>query len=231
MQGKILDYNNEMKSGFLRDDNGHKYHFFIGDCTNPEKLQAGSYINFEHDGERATTITILDPKDDIAAVNAKFIKTEAAKKSKRIISTIMIIGLVLGVGGFIVTIILSEIETRQSEKLQLKYESQISNIQKDLNAANCSDAALEYALASDTRKEIYKKGAYYSFETHAQHGHGIDIAECFVKEKDFTNAVKILDIEEVNDPDYLRRAAIIYKKAGDKNKAEESFKKAKSLEP
>jgi tetratricopeptide (TPR) repeat protein len=231
MQGKILDYNNEMKSGFLRDDNGHKYHFFIGDCTNPEKLQAGSYIDFEHDGERATTITVLDPMDDTTAVNAKLIKNAALKRSKRIISAIMIIGLVLGIGGFIVTVILSEMESRQSEKLQLKYESQISNIEKELNAANCSDAALEYTLASDTRKEIYKKGAYYSFETHAQHGHSIEIAECFVKENDFTDAMKILDIEEVNDPNYLRRAAIIYNKAGDKNKAEESLKKAKSLEP
>lgn len=231
MQGKILDYNSDMKSGFLRDDNGHKYHFFIGDCTNPEKLQAGSYIEFEHDGERATTITILDPMDDTTAVNAKLIRDAAVKRSKRVISAIMITGLVLGVGGFIVTVVLSEMEARQSEKLQLKYEAQIAKIQKDLMEANCSEAALEYNLASDTRKEIYKKGAYYSFETHAQHGHGIEIAECFAKENDFANAVKILEIKEVNDPDYLRRASMIYIKAGAKVQAEEALKKAKSLEP
>lgn len=231
MQGKILDYNVDMKSGFLRDDSGHKYHFFIGDCTNPEKLQAGSYIDFEHDGTRATTITVLDPQNDTSAINAKSTKEAAAKRSKKIISAIMIAGAVLGVGAFTVVVILSEMEARQSEALQSQYESQISEIRKYLSESDCSAAALEYAQAADTRKEIYKKGAYYSFETHAKHGHGIDIAECFVEKNDFADAVKILDIKEANDIDYLRRASLIYTKAGDVAKAEEAQKRAQELAP
>lgn len=231
MQGKILDYNGDMKSGFLRDDSGHEYHFFIGDCTNPEKLQAGSYIDFEYDGTRATTITVLDHQDDISAINAKLTKEAAVKRSKKLISAIMIFGLVLGIGAFIVVIILSEMDAQQSKELQLKYESQISEIQKYLNESDCSAAALEYTQAADTRKEIYKKGAYSSFETHAKHGHGIDIAECFVKKNDFANAVKILDVKEANDIDYLRRASIIYKKAGDSTKAQDAQKRAQELAP
>ncbi len=231
MQGKILDYNSDMKSGFLRDENENKYHFFMGDCTNPEKLTVGADVDFEHDGEKATKITVIDTVNEMTANDAKFTKKESIKKSKKIMSVVLNLILVLTIGIIITLLIMSELQKRKLKEVQKHYESQISSIKNYLLEANCANAALEYDQAGNTRKEIYKYGAYYSIETHSQRGHAIDIAECFANENDFNNAVKMLDIKNANSADYFNRASIIYKKAGDNESAQEAHLKAQQIVP
>ncbi|MDD4856136.1 MAG: hypothetical protein PHQ22_08470 [Sulfuricurvum sp.] len=231
MQGKILDYNSNMKSGFLRDESENKYHFFMGDCTNPEKLEMGADVDFEYDGEKATKITVIESVKDISVSKAKFIKETSAKKSKKFISALLILILIVTIGALIGILIMSEMQDRKLKKVQMRYESQISSIKKYLLEGDCSNAASEYNQAIDTRNEIYKYGAYYSIETHAQHGHALDIAECFANENDFPNAVKMLDIKNANDADYFNRASIIYKKAGDTQSAQAAHSKAQEIVP
>lgn len=228
MHGKILDYNGEMKSGYVRDEKERKYHFFIGDCTNPDKLQMGAEVEFSADGERAMNITVLDMMNDPSALKAKLAKETALKRSKKMINAALILILTVGIGGLIVALVFSEMEHRKVEKLQDLYDSQIQNIKKYIRYKQCSEAALEYARADATRNAIDTQSGYYSLEKHEVQAHAIDIAECFAQRKDFAEAIGMLDIEKVNDVDYLTRASIIYKKAGETSKAHEAaFKAAK----
>lgn len=234
MHGKILDYNSDIKSGFLRDEDEKKYHYFIGDCTNPEKLQMGAEVDFEPDGERATKINVLEPfidPNEVSISNAKLAMKISVKRSKKFMSVVMILTLIAGIGALIVTLTISEMEQRKLENLQNIYDSQIRNIEKYISERNCSEAATEYARAGSTRSKIYKQGSYYSFQTHAVQAHAIDIAECFAQRKDFINATGMLDIKRTNDIDYLRRAANVYKKSGDNSKAAEAKYKAEKYVP
>jgi len=231
MQGKILDYNDDMKSGFLRDEAENKYHFFTGDCTNPEKLEMGADVEFVHDGEKATNITVLEKIKDTSASEAKHTKETLAKKSKKSISALLILILLLTIGALVVIVIFSEMQKSKLKEVQARYETQIENIKKYLLERDCMNAASEYHNAGNTRNEIYKYGAYYSIETHAQHGHAIDIAECFGNEKDFNNAIKMLDIKNANNADYFNRASIIYEQAGEMESAQEAKDRAKEIVP
>jgi len=231
VRGKILNYNNDLKSGFLRDENEKRYHFFRGDCSNPEKLTMGADVHFEQDGEKATKITVIESVVDTSVAEEKFIKAASAKKSKKIISTFLILTLLLTIGGLVVIQRMSIIQERKLEEIEKKYESQIKNINKYLLKEECSKAALEYNKAGDTRREIYKYGAYYSIETHAQHAHAIDIAECFANKKDFKNAIKMLDSKSAHTPNYFNRASIIYQKAGDSAHAREMYRKGEEFLP
>jgi len=231
VQGKILNYNNDMKSGFLRDEGENRYHFFRGDCTNPEKLTLGADVYFEHDGEKATSITVIDSVDDISESTIKLTKKTAATKSKKLVSILLILMLTGTMGGLIVIQRISKIQKEKFQEVEEKYESQMKTIRKYLLEGECSKAASEYNQASETRSEIYKHGAYYSIETHAQHAHAIDIAECFSNKKDFRNAVKMLDIKTTNTPDYFNRASIIYKKSGDTESSQKAQTKAQAFLP
>jgi tetratricopeptide (TPR) repeat protein len=229
MQGKILDYNSDMKTGFLRDERENKYHFFIGDCTNPEKIKMGADVDFEHDGESATQITVIEKASNKSSAEANDTKKMSVKKSKKVVSVLLILILVLTIAALITVVIISEMQDLKSKKVEKKYESQISNIKKYLSEKDCSSAALEYKQAKNTRNEIYTYGRYYSIETHSQHAHALGIAECFANENDFENAVKMLDIKNANSADYFNRAAAIYQKSGDTETALEAHKRAQEI--
>ena len=231
MQGKILDYSNDMKSGFLRDEGENRYHFFRGDCTNPEELKMGADVTFEHDGEKAIEITVIERVRDNSVSEKEGIQAASAKKSKKMISILLIAMLIFAIGGLIVIQRISEIQDQKFLEIEKKYELQIKSIKKYLIEGECSKATSAYIQAGDTRREIYKHGAYYSIETHSQHAHAIDIAECFTNKKDFKDAVKMLDIENSNTPDYFNRASIVYKKAGDTERAQEAHLKAQEFLP
>lgn len=228
MQGKILDFNNEVKSGFLRDESDNRYHFFIGDCTNPEKLELGANVDFEHDGEKAVNITIMDRLNETSTAKGRLAKKMAEKKMT---SILLILILILTIGGLIAIEMVSNTQKKKMDEVQERYESQIALIKEYLLKRDCSSAASQYYQAKDTRSEIYKYGSYYSIETHAQRGHEIEIAECFVNEKDFANAVKMLDINSRHSADYLKRASMIYQKSGDTDRAQEAHMKAQQIIP
>lgn len=46
MQGKILDYSNEFKSGLIRGEDGNKYRFSIDDCKSAIKPRSGVEVDF-----------------------------------------------------------------------------------------------------------------------------------------------------------------------------------------
>lgn len=126
----------------------------------------------------------------------------------------------------IAVLVYSELEKMESEEMQKQYHSQLKTIENYLNEGNCTKAASEYALAKETREVIVERGLYYSLGSHAKQAHAIEIAECFAKNKEFDKAVALLDSEPSKDPDYLLRASVVYKSAGELLKAQEAKSKA-----
>lgn len=229
MQGKIIEYDPEIKIGFIRGTDALKYHFSIDDCRPGGKPQEGYEVNFQPSGEKATEIEILDVIEDIDIPEPPVLISPfstGTKKSKRSISLMMILVMIATIGGFLTIVIISEVEKRQLKELQNSYHAQIENIEKMLAHGGCSEAAAEFSRAKETRNELYQQGKYYSLESHDQQAHAIEIAECFTGQNDLANATQMLDIQQNNNVDYLRRASAIYQKAGDKAKAEQANAKA-----
>jgi tetratricopeptide (TPR) repeat protein len=146
-----------------------------------------------------------------------------SKKSKS--AALIIVG-ILSLVIFMSLLIYSEVENTKGKETQQRYHSEIKNIEKYLNEGNCTEAASEYARAKETREVIVKRGLYYSLDSHTKQAHAIEIAECFAKNKEFDNAVGILDSEQSEDPEYLLRASIIYQNGGALSKAQEAKSKA-----
>lgn len=137
---------------------------------------------------------------------------------------------ILGLIALIAVLVYSVLDRRALRESHNSYELKIQNIQNFLKDGNCTEAAAEYYRAEKKRDEITKRGLYYSFHTHAKQAYSIDIAECFVARKEFSEAVEMLVLKDVNDPDYLFRAAAIYESSGDVLKAEEIIKIAKEYQ-
>jgi tetratricopeptide (TPR) repeat protein len=150
------------------------------------------------------------------------------KQSKKFTSIALLIVAVFTLLAFIALFIYSNFEERESNEMQNKYHSEIKNIENYLNEGNCTQASLEYDQAKITRHNVDKRGLYYSFNSPAAEGHSLEIAECFAKNKEFSTAVSILDREGGRGPDYLLRASVIYKNAGEIEKAQAAKAKAKN---
>lgn len=234
MQGKIVGYDNEIKIGFIRGSDEYKYHFSVDDCKLPWKLQEGAEVNFNPSGEKAIEIEVVDIIENIYIPEPPVLQSAAGtavKKSKKSISVLMLIVLMASIGFLLVILIISEVENRKLKELQNSYHTEIKNIETKIAGGDCSEAAAEYMRAKDTRNELYKQGKYYSLESHDQQAHAIEIAECFVHQNDFAKATRMLDIEQNNNVDYLRRASTIYQKSGDKANAEKASAKADLFSP
>lgn len=146
-----------------------------------------------------------------------------SKKSKS--AALIIVG-ILSLVIFMSVLIYSEVENTKGKETQQRYHSEIKNIEKYLNEGNCTQASLVYTRAKKMREAIVERGLYYSLDSHTKQAHAIEIAECFAKNKEFDNAVGILNREPSEDPEYLLRASIIYKDAGELLKAKEAKSKA-----
>lgn len=218
MRGIILEYNSDTQSGLIEDEEGNCYPFDIHDCKSSIRPMIGAEVDFESDGDVATDIDVLSAYTDDYHPDAQ--KTSTASKM------LIKLSLILGIGAFLAVMIYSEIERRHINETQKEYHAQLMKIKGYVNEGNCTEAASEYSRARETRKRVYELGLYYSIEPFAKQAHAIEIAECFAQSKDFINAVKILDAEEVHDSDYLRKASGIYENAGEKSKAQEAKSKA-----
>lgn len=103
MQGKILDYNNEFKSGLIRGEDGNKYRFSIDDCKSTIKPKSGAEVDFEHNDDKAIEIYVVtrdtvDEMKDIAtsAINATASAATTSKSAfKKIVPYAILIGLVI----------------------------------------------------------------------------------------------------------------------------------------
>lgn len=138
--------------------------------------------------------------------------------------------LFLSIALIVAIIIYSEVDRRNIKESQNMYQAMITDIQKQLNDGNCDQASLDYSQAKVARDEIMKSGLYYSLESHAKQAHAIEIAECFAQKEEFSEAVRIIEMEEVHDPDYLFKAAKVYESAGDIAKAETARAMAEKYE-
>jgi len=67
MQGKILDYNKEFKSGLIRGDDGNRYRFSIDDCKSTITPKIGLEVDFVVNGDKAVEIYILN-KDTVEKI-------------------------------------------------------------------------------------------------------------------------------------------------------------------
>lgn len=123
---------------------------------------------------------------------------------------------------FVAVLIYGEMDRRHIKETQEVYELQIKKIKTLLASGECTQAQSEYKHAQETRNKIAKMGLYYSLESHTKQAHAIEIAECYANENAFKEAMEILDIHSIHDPDYLFRASIIYKNAGEASLADEA---------
>lgn len=233
MRGKILEYNDTTAIGYIRGEDGSKYRFSLEDCPpSSPKPRHGAEAEFTPYGGEAKEVSIIRAEKESESIPTPQEETHPTpKRSKKVVSTVMTIAAVCAIAAVAAVIVLSEMEHKKVKELQNLYHSQIVEIANLLKNGKCTQAASEYSRAKTTRDAIYKTGLYYSFESHAQQAHSLEIAECFVKHHQWINATVILEIDNVNDPEYLRKASIIYAKGGDIPKAKEAASKAQSLDP
>ncbi|MCK9372090.1 MAG: hypothetical protein M0P91_02745 [Sulfuricurvum sp.] len=225
MRGKILEYTDTTSIGYIRGEDGSKYRFLAEECTpTSPKPYTGAEAEFSPHGGEAKEVSVLPGSKQRESV-------PTPKRSKKVFSTVMTLAAIFTIAAVAAVIILSEREHRKVKELQDLYHSQIVEIADLLKNGKCTQAASVYSRAKTTRDAIYETGLYYSFESHAQQAHSLEIAECFVELHQLINATVVLEIDNVNDPEYLRKASIIYAKGGNRLKAKEAASKAQSLDP
>ena len=131
----------------------------------------------------------------------------------------------IGIGSLVILVailVYNELDRKKIKEVHDQYELQIKKIETLLSNGDCNEAQSEYLRAQETRDKIFNMGLYYSLESHPRQAHAIEIAECYANENAFEEALEILDIDAIHDPDYLLRASIIYEKAGDTSMADKA---------
>ena len=225
MHGTITSYDSEEEIGTINGEDGQDYTMSTVDCQSiiPPKIDA--HVNFEPHGDKATEIYVLSSQ--IAQTTHHLSSNEQThhktKKSPATLLPYVVTGSVLI---FITVLIYGELDRRHIKEVQNSYEMQIKKIETLLATNNCDEAHSIYVQAQETRNKIFKMGLYYSLDSHAKQAHAIKIAECYALKNDFRQAIKLLDIHRIHDPDYLYRASIIYQNAGDTAKADEAISMA-----
>lgn len=166
MQGKILDYNNEFKSGLIRGDDGKKYRFSIDDCKSAITPKAGADVDFEPNGDKAVEVYVMtkDTVDDIkdvasSAIGAATIKVQASKGIiKKII--FVIIGIVIifvAIGG--IATLTDHLQKQKEQQRIIDLKNQCNNN----NAKACYEYSMELKyysgeLTIKARNEALAKG-------------------------------------------------------------------------
>lgn len=130
MQGKILDYNNELKSGLIRGDDGSKYNFSNNDCKSTNKPLPGKEVDFEVNGDKAIDIYVLtkdtfhDFKDTVTegvSFTASTVKSNISKL-KNILLTFIVM--------FILFVIAAEVVSAYQQQQREKAERQPDRIKE-----------------------------------------------------------------------------------------------------
>ncbi len=133
---------------------------------------------------------------------------------------------VLSAGVIVALMIMADNDRKNLKINQENYESKLSQITDRLNEFDCDGALDIYNETKILRDELSATRLYFSIETHAQQANEIGIAECFAYQKEFDSSIKLLHIDDTTNPDYLRRAAAIYKLSGDIEKSNEALQEA-----
>lgn len=128
MQGKILDYNSEFKSGLIRGEDGNKYRFSIDDCKSDLKPRPNAEVDFEPNGDKAVEVYVMtkDTVDDLKDVASSAVNATASAviKStsifKRIIPILLILGIIGGASIFISQVVIPHQNEQNHQKLLLE---------------------------------------------------------------------------------------------------------------
>mgnify|MGYP001059035472 CR=1 FL=1 len=220
MQGKILDYNNEFKSGLIRGEDGNKYRFSIDDCKSELKPRPNAEVDFEPDGDKAVEIYVMtkDTVDDIkdVAFKAKQATVEIAKtginKSKKLIPYIISL-LVLGGIAILIAVIVEENDRReyheQMAQERAKEVEATNRLKNDYNhlVSKCNDAIKQRDCKSAEKALTDAKNLINSqdvLQDSKQWKYDYKLAECYILNKKPLKALSLLDnpIPYDGDPNF-----------------------------
>lgn len=220
MHGKIINYDRETEIGIIKAENGANYTLSIVDCRSVIVPKMGADVNFEPHDDKATQIYVISAEVPHSSPSEPI--HHVPKKPTSNLPRLVAMGSLLFV---IALLIYAELHRKKTREGHDFYASQIKEIETLLINENCAGARDEYLHAKETRDKIEKRGFYFSMHTHAQQAHAIEIAECYARKNEYTEAISMLDINGRETPDYFMRASVIYNDSGDTEMAS----KAKSL--
>jgi ElaB/YqjD/DUF883 family membrane-anchored ribosome-binding protein len=211
MQGKILDYNTEFKSGLIRGEDGNKYRFSIDDCKSDLKPRANVEVDFEANSDKAVEIYVMtkDTLDDVKDVASSAINATAyaakvgADKSKKFIP--IFFGLIIA-GALVIGVIVLVADQSQKQKYaeQLDQERQqinsIKNEYTDLTSkANQLMQSKDCVQAEKILQDANQKlSTNPSLTDENQWTHKYDLAECYLSSNKPMKALSIIE----NPPTY-----------------------------
>lgn len=170
MQGKILDYNNELKSGLIRGENGNKYRFSIDDCKSVIKPRAGAEVDFESSGDKAVEIYVItkDTVDDIKNIatsathaTVEIVKTSASM-SKKIIPYIISILVLIGLAVLIYTVYENKQRQQAEERIAKEATSFANKIKATSIQADSFFVNKQYQDALSLYESLYQQLSQYN---------------------------------------------------------------------
>ncbi len=179
MQGKILDYNNEFKSGLIRGNDGNKYRFSVDDYESDGIPKVGAEVDFESNGDKAVEVYVLDQRTEQASATKSeptpTINPETQTNVVQMVKKIVIWIIVAIVGFYLILIFLKLQESSAISDLKNKCTSndatacyQLGVFKEEYNsvlwsANNLSDQEQSEALAKGCQlgnKDACRKGGY-----------------------------------------------------------------------
>lgn len=149
MQGKILDYNNEFKSGLIRGDDGNKYRFSVDDVKSATTPKVGAEVDFESSGDKAVEVYVLDQKTAQASatkseptptINPET-QTNVVQVVKKIV--IWIVAIIIGIAAIVALFVY--VENQKREAKHQEEEARITKLKNEC-ANNNSTACYELAI-------------------------------------------------------------------------------------
>lgn len=226
MNGKILEYNNEYKSGLIRGEDGNKYRFSIDDCKSEIKPRVNAEVDFEPSGDKAIEIYVLtkDTVDDIkdiasSAVKATVTVARAASektKAKPKIITLMIIGLIGWSIWYVIAIYLPEKKEHQKEQdIEQQRIALIAEGDQLLKSGNYANAITRYESAKALDSDRYHQSFRQCINDNIDRPCGIieqydfKIAEAYIGLNNPDKVMQLLGDPQPEIP-YDNKKAIIY---------------------
>ncbi len=164
MQGKILDYNNEFKSGLIRGEDGNKYRFSIDDYKSDGSPKVGADVDFEPNVDKAVEVYVLNQKTvRVSVIQSKptpVINPETQKNVARIVKKMAIWIVVIIIGIATIVTLVDYVERQKSEAEHQKWIAKmVAEDEARINGCKNNNSEDCYMLGmSNLARENYKAG-------------------------------------------------------------------------
>lgn len=168
MQGKILDYNNEFKSGLIRGEDGNKYRFSIDDCKSAVTPIVGANVDFESSGDKAVEVYVLaqntDEANTIKSESTPTINPETQKNVIQTVKKIVIWGVVIIIGIILISFLVEFTQAKNEDtKIRELRNGCANNDAKACYELGISDYYVsslnsEETVGLDEKNEVLAKG-------------------------------------------------------------------------